>query len=175
MHLKHFWIIMVFKRACVGILNEYSKWMLKHCLLVQAWMMLYWSDITNYVRAFRSASHLDMCICWTQTCTHTNAGMEISIAWAKASQPCESTAVREPDEPAGLLYLYSLITALQKLPLVPRICLQWRWCSRPFCNHCSHLHLLRKCLCRTSWDHVIQNWTGPNCRWWFWGAEIGCN
>lgn len=142
------------------------------------WMILYWSDKQSSSRSSEAFHTVVMCVC-AHTYTYTHTQVETRVAHkCRAARPSEHTC-READElctgPAERLHLHSLITALQKLPLRPRVCLQWRWCSGSFWNHCLHLRLLRKCSCHTSWNHVVQSWTGPNCRWWFWGAEIGYN
>lgn len=74
--------------------------------------------------------------------------------------------------PAETLYLHSLITALQQLPLLLGGCRRRRCWSGSLCDHRLHLRLLRKHLCHTSWNRVVQGCVCSTCQWWLWVAEI---
>lgn len=76
--------------------------------------------------------------------------------------------------PVETLYLHSLITALQKLPLLLGGCLRRRCWSGSLCDHRLHLRLLRKHLCHPSWNRVVQGCVCSTCQWWLWVAEISC-
>lgn len=161
---------MMFKRTSFGI----SKWILEHCLLMQLLIILCLADITKFLQELWVFSHVGGCVCILTLVIANTHGVETEVAhkcgqvvWGPAW--CLSGAL-----PCGQL---KHCTQRSRLSRSCHFSLASASIDTVTADHpwSLHLHLCRKCSCHVSWNHVIQTWTDPNCWWWFWVAEIGCN
>ena len=105
-------------------------------------MILYQADRTQFLQEFKVFSHLGVCVLVLVTVkTHTHGRRHSDLqTWGSPGQ-AQRASFRSPVSsatgPVGTLDPHSVVSTLQKLPLLSSHCLLGHCCRQSFCDHCA--------------------------------------